>query len=74
MGQSNNESEVNGMQEQAKREIEELSEQIRKLPNTSESFTYMSLLKNAQLLYIQEDYNLVCAICAAACDSLSQRN
>lgn len=61
------------MAEQAKKRIKELSDQIRKLPNVAESFTYMSLLKDAKLLYIQEDYNLVCAICAAACDSLSQR-
>lgn len=62
------------MEERAKKAIEKLDGTIRKLPNVPSSFTYINLLQAAQQLFVLGNYELVCAICENACDSLARTN
>lgn len=60
------------MRKEAKMELDELEAMLRKLPCAPGNFVYVDLWKNAQALYAQKEYSLVCDLCGMVGDRITQ--
>ena len=60
------------MRKEAKIELDELEAMLRKLPCVPGNFVYIDLWKNAQALYAQKEYSLVCDLCGMVGDRITQ--
>lgn len=60
------------MRKEAKMELDELEAMLQSLPCTPGNFVYVDLWKNAQVLYAQKEYSLVCDLCGMVGERISQ--
>lgn len=59
------------MRKEAKMELDELEAMLQSLPCTPGNFVYVDLWKNAQVLYAQKEYSLVCDLCGMVGDRIT---
>lgn len=62
------------MKQQAKKAMKELEEVLSQLPLEMKSFAYIDLWRAVQQLFCQQEYALVCGICAAVYESARKQS